>query len=71
MCRLAHNALPPAQTVHRFYGPMVTGVTVSKTGRVFANFPRWGDPVKASVVEIKSGLKSGEEEGSQNFAAAS
>ena len=42
-------------TVHKFYGPMVTGVGVSKTGRVFVNFPRWGDPVVNSVVEIKDG----------------
>ena len=48
-------ALPPAQTVHEFYGPMVTGVTVSKTGRVFVNFPRWGDQVTAAVAEIKNG----------------
>ena len=51
----ATAALAPLETVHKFYGPMVTGVTVSKTGRVFANFPRWGDPVTASVVEIKDG----------------
>ena len=48
-------ALAPAQTVHEFYGPMVTGVTVSHKGRVFANFPRWGDPVRNSVVEIRGG----------------
>lgn len=52
---VATAALSPAQTVHRFYGPMVTGVTVSKTGRIFVNFPRWGDRVTASVVEIKGG----------------
>ncbi len=52
---IATAALAPAQTVHRFYGPMVTGVAVSKTGRVFVNFPRWGDPVANSVVEIVNG----------------
>lgn len=52
---IALAALPPAETVHQFYGPMVTGITVSKTGRVFANFPRWGDRVPAAVVEIKNG----------------
>lgn len=52
---IAATALAPSQVVHRFYGPMVTGVTVSKTGRVFANFPRWGDPVVNSVVEIVNG----------------
>ena len=46
------------KTIHKFFGPMVTGVTVSHTGRVFANFPRWGDPVVNSVVEIKGGKES-------------
>ncbi|RYG27247.1 gluconolaconase [bacterium] len=52
---IAAAALAPAQTVHEFYGPMVTGLTVSRTGRIFANFPRWGDRVTAAVVEIKNG----------------
>ena len=51
----AFAALLPPQTFHRFSGPMPTGVTVSKGGRVFANFPRWGDPVSNSVVEIVGG----------------
>src|SRR4051794_29071308 len=25
--------------------PMLTGVTVSRTGRIFINFPKWGDKV--------------------------
>ena len=41
------------ELVHNFTGPMVTGVTVSKSGRIFANFPRWGDKVVHSVVEIE------------------
>ena len=48
-------ALAPSQTVHRFFGPMPTGVAVSKTGRTFVAFPRWGDPVKATLVEIMNG----------------
>ncbi len=43
------------QTVADFYGPMPTGVTVSHTGRVFVNFPHWGDPVKFTVAEIVDG----------------
>lgn len=43
------------QIVHRFSGPMPTGVTVSQSGRVFVNFPRWGDRVPHSVVELKDG----------------
>ena len=39
--------LPSEQTigtiepVFEFYGAMPTGVTVSKTGRTFVNYPRW------------------------------
>lgn len=35
--------------------PMPTGVTVSQDGRIFINFPRWGDPVEFTVAEIKNG----------------
>ncbi|MER5457079.1 L-dopachrome tautomerase-related protein [Micromonospora sp. NPDC002389] len=41
--------------VHRFRGPMPTGVTVSHRGRIFVNFPRWGDEVPATVVELRRG----------------
>src|SRR3954469_11786933 len=34
---------------------MPTGVTVSRSGRTFVNFPRWGDPVEFTVAEIKDG----------------
>lgn len=44
-----------AQTVATFYGPMVTGVTVSQTGRIFVCYPHWGDDVKFTVAEIKNG----------------
>ena len=43
------------ETVADFYGAMQTGVTVSHTGRVFVNFPHWGDPVPFTVAEIKNG----------------
>ncbi|WP_269145359.1 L-dopachrome tautomerase-related protein [Geomonas sp. RF6] len=39
-------------TVASFRGAQVTGVTVTDTGRVFANFPRWRDGIPFSVVEI-------------------
>ena len=35
-----------------FDGPMPTGVTVSRTGRIFVTFPRWGDDVPFTVGEI-------------------
>ncbi len=41
-----------ATKVATFKGVQVTGVTVSNTGRIFANFPRWRDNVPYSVVEI-------------------
>ncbi|MGI4788325.1 MAG: L-dopachrome tautomerase-related protein [Janthinobacterium lividum] len=43
------------EPVARFYGPMPTGVTVSHTGRVFVNFPHWGDDVKFTVAEVVNG----------------
>ena len=38
-----------------FKGPMLTGVTVSRSGRIFVNFPKWGDPVEYTVAEVKNG----------------
>ncbi|TCB98494.1 gluconolaconase [Micromonospora zingiberis] len=43
------------EVVHRFRGAMPTGVTVSHRGRIFVNFPRWGDEVPATVVELRRG----------------
>ncbi|MFN8389728.1 MAG: L-dopachrome tautomerase-related protein [Bdellovibrionota bacterium] len=34
-------------------GPMPTGVAISRSGRVFVNFPRWGDSVKFTVAELR------------------
>src|SRR5687767_6120339 len=54
---------PPAKGIaksslevfHQFTGPIPTGVTVSHEGRVFVTFPRWEDPVAATLVEIRDG----------------
>jgi len=43
------------ELVATFDGPMPTGVTVSQKGRVFVNYPRWGDPVTFTVAELKDG----------------
>ncbi|AQH05090.1 gluconolaconase (plasmid) [Burkholderia sp. KK1] len=43
------------ETVATFMGPMPTGVTVTETGRIFVNFPRWGDDVPATVAELRGG----------------
>ncbi|MBD3884611.1 gluconolaconase [Phormidium tenue FACHB-886] len=54
-------SLPQAKTVGSiepvavFDGAMPTGVTVSQAGRIFVNFPRWGDPVEFTVAELKDG----------------
>lgn len=55
------QALPEEKTVGTiesvasFNGPMLTGVTVSQGGRIFVNFPRWGDKVDYTVAEVKNG----------------
>lgn len=45
----------PIELVATFTGPMPTGVGISKSGRIFVNFPRWGDNVEFTVAEVKSG----------------
>ncbi|MEX2263385.1 MAG: L-dopachrome tautomerase-related protein [Bryobacteraceae bacterium] len=46
------GALEP---VAYFDAAMPTGVTVSHQGRIFVNFPKWGDDVVFSVAEIRGG----------------
>lgn len=43
------------EQVAAFSGPMPTGVTVSQSGRIFVNFPRWGDKVDYTVAEVVKG----------------
>lgn len=43
---------PDLVEVAEFKGAQVTGVTVTKDGRIFANFPRWRENVPFSVVEV-------------------
>ena len=43
------------EVVHLFYGAMPTGVTVSRAGRIFVNYPRWGDDTPCTVAELKDG----------------
>ena len=49
------NYFGELEQVHAFYGEIPTGVSVSETGRIFINFPEWGDDVQATVVEIVDG----------------
>jgi sugar lactone lactonase YvrE len=52
----ADAAIPGLEVVHEFTdGPMPTGVTVSASGRIFVNFPKWGDEVPATVAELRDG----------------
>jgi sugar lactone lactonase YvrE len=52
----AEAPIPNLEVVHEFTdGPMPTGVSVSATGRIFVNFPKWGDDVSATVAELKDG----------------
>ena len=43
------------ESVASFNGAMPTGVTVSQGGRIFVNFPRWGDKVDYTVAEVRNG----------------
>jgi sugar lactone lactonase YvrE len=45
----------PLEPVAQFWDAMPTGVTVAAGGRIFVNFPRWGDLVPFTVAEVKDG----------------
>jgi sugar lactone lactonase YvrE len=49
------HAIGKLEVVATFNGPMPTGVTVANNGRIFVNFPKWGDSVEYTVAEVKSG----------------
>ncbi|MDU4255912.1 L-dopachrome tautomerase-related protein [Pseudomonas sp.] len=51
----AERTVGVLEQVFAFYDAMPTGVTVSETGRIFVNFPRWGDTVPFTVAEIRDG----------------
>ena len=52
---VADEPVGELELVHTFTGAMPTGVSVSHTGRIFVNFPKWGDEVPATVVELRDG----------------
>ena len=43
------------EPVFRFHDAMPTGVSVANDGRIFINFPKWGDDVHFTVGVIKEG----------------
>jgi len=49
------NIIGQLKVVATFNGPMPTGVTVANDGRIFVNFPRWGDHIEYTVAEVKNG----------------
>ena len=48
-------ASPPELTEVAKFDHQVTGVSVSKDGRIFVNFPRWTEDTAVSVGELKDG----------------
>jgi sugar lactone lactonase YvrE len=52
------RAIGQLEVVATFSGPMPTGVTVANNGRIFVNFPKWGDNVEYTVAEVKDGRTS-------------
>lgn len=51
----AERAIGNVEQVATFRDAMPTGVTVSETGRIFINYPRWGDHVPFTVAELRNG----------------
>ncbi|MDF2995859.1 MAG: major royal jelly protein [Xanthobacteraceae bacterium] len=43
------------EPMFEFYDAMPTGVTVAADGRIFVNYPRWGDDVPFTVAELRDG----------------
>ena len=46
---------PRIERVAAFDGAMPTGVTVAPNGRIFVNFPQWGDEAPFTVAELVDG----------------
>lgn len=51
----AKDKAPKLETVATFNDAMLTGVTVTHDGRIFINYPRWGDDVPFTVAELVNG----------------
>jgi len=51
----ADRAIGTIEPVFEFYDAMPTGVSVSAGGRIFVNYPRWGDEVPFTVAELRDG----------------
>ena len=51
----AEKTIGQLEQVFAFHDAMPTGVAVTETGRIFVNFPHWGDDVPFTVGEIRDG----------------
>ena len=51
----ADKTIGRIETVATFNDAMPTGVSVSVDGRIFVNYPRWGDDVPFTVAELIDG----------------
>lgn len=49
------SAFTKVESVAKLPGPMPTGVTVSPNGRIFLNYPQWGDNSPFAVGELRDG----------------
>lgn len=49
------ESLGTLEPVALFEGAMPTGVTVSRRGRIFVCYPKWGDDVPFTVAELRDG----------------
>jgi len=58
------------EQIHAFTGAMPTGVSVAETGRIFVNFPRWGDDVPFTVAELRDGALHAYPDQAMNGASA-
>jgi len=48
----AADSIGSSEPIAFLYDAMPTGLTVSHKGRIFVNFPKWGDEVQYSVAEV-------------------
>ncbi|MBT2767646.1 gluconolaconase [Stenotrophomonas sp. ISL-67] len=51
----AERTIGQLDQVFAFHDAMPTGVTVTDNGRIFVNYPKWGDDVTFTVGEIREG----------------
>lgn len=51
----AQQKTAPVEVVADLKGAMPTGVTVAPNGRIFLNYPQWGDNPPFAVAELKGG----------------